>query len=300
MEKPWEQFLWRLGVRLPDRPDADGDREPLSLDHLQSWHVGDSWLQRRLANENESDLIASLRREGKLPAGSLGLTKIDWARMEGEPLVRQARARGVDVGAAQTPVRVEIGGLRISGRIAGRTDQGLRRATFSRLAGKRVPRLWLDHLLLCAEIAGSAGPAILVGRSENDCPIVLKAVDQETARKHLADIVDLYRLSRVFPLPFFPDCVGKMIECLHEEGIDFLDDNHMANLKNKAEDEYKHQVHGTPAAKLPSVRVAFAGRDPLDMTCSAVLGLEEHRDRTVFLHLIEKICGPMVEHLESL
>jgi len=297
MEGPWELFLQRLGIYLPDSTEAADDREPLLLNALEQWQLGDHWLEQRLAGESEDRLGRRLSRSGQLPGGSLGQATLGKVRRQAEVVLKNAQALGIAATEASLPIRLEVDGMVLIGRVEGFTTSGLQRATYSNIAMKRVPRLWLDHLLATAMSGRSLGPSVLVGRGAKDSKITLAQVTPETALGELRKLVQLYRISRRVPLPFFPESVGKAIETLRRDGLDHDDPSAVQDLLFEAERQYEYQHIGVAAADRPSVRAAFAGREPFGMKCSEVPGIENENDCTLFVYLIRTVCEPMVDYL---
>jgi exodeoxyribonuclease V gamma subunit len=297
LESPWELFLRRLGVYLPDSAEASDDREPLLLNALEKWQLGDQWLEQRLAGEPEDRLGPRLSRSGQLPGGSLGQATLGKVKRQAEAVLQEAQELGLAATEVCLPIRLEVDGTLLLGRVEGFTPSGLQRATYSNIAMKRVPQLWLDHLLATAMSKRSLGPAVLVGRGAKERTITLAPVTPSKALSELCKLVRLYRISRCVPLPFFPESVGKVIEIMRKDGLDPDDPVAVQNLLFAAEGQYEYQFIGTAAADLPSVRAAFAGRTPFGMKCSEVPGLEHEGDCAVFVYLVRTICGPIVQNL---
>lgn len=299
LESPWELFLGRLGVRLPEAPEAGSDREPLVLNHLEQWQVGEEWIQRQLGEVKRDELVHRLRRCGQLPAGRLGAKVLGSVAHEADVVVNAAREIGVDVAVPDLPVRVQVEQVLVVGRIEGLTSAGLRRATFSKLDAKRIPRLWLDHLLATATLQKAVGDAQIVGRAGTNTTIVVKPIDPDAAVDELTNLLRLYRVAVRVPLPFFRASVTTAIEQLCKGK--FADNDNVVDerLLPDARRAFERPYIGTPEADLAAVRAAFAGRDPFEMTCQEVPGLEEHGEQNLFLYLVNSICGPMLQYVDS-
>ena len=218
-------------------------------------------------------------------------------KRQAEAVVQDAQRLGITATANCLPIRLEVGGTLLIGRVEGVTPCGLQRATYSNISMKRVLTLWLDHLLVTAMSGQSLGPAILVGRGIGERKITLQPVTLETALSELTTLVRLYRISRRVPLPFFPESVGKVIESMRSRGLDLEDPSTIQDLLFDAERQYEYQYIGVAAADRPSVRAAFAGREPFRMKCYEVPRLKHEGDCEVFVYLVRTICKPIVRHL---
>ncbi|MBM4090842.1 MAG: exodeoxyribonuclease V subunit gamma, partial [Planctomycetes bacterium] len=302
LESPWELFLRRLNVWLPESPEADSDREPLILNHLDQWQIGDQWVQQRLGGIEPGELDHRLRRSGKLPAGSLGTKILRSVARQADIVVNTARESGVDVDVPDLPVRVEVEHALIVGQVAGLTSAGLRLATYSKVDAKRVLRLWLDHLLVAAALQKPAGQTLLVGRAAASTMIALHPIEPAAALVELGNLLRWYRVAIRVPLPFFRMSVKKAIEELYRNRNGLADNDSKVDdgFLPKARHEFEYQHVGTAEVTLPSVRTAFAGRDPFRMTCGEVPGLEEYGNQNIFLYLVNSICRPMLPYVGSL
>ena len=307
MDAPWELFLARLGVRLAEAAEVGSDREPLFLNHLEQWQVGEQWIQRRLSEMERDQLIGRLRRGGQLPAGRLGEKLLQRIVGEAEPVVDAAERIGVDSAAPSLPVHVKIDDLVVVGRIEGVSSAGLRRATYSKMKISRTLRLWLDHLLVAASLQQAAGDTRIVGRLGKCTTIGFKPIAPDAALEHLTHLLQWYLAAVRVPLPLFPAPVDRAIEQLHQGKFAGNDDRLDDGFLHEAEDAFQRSFLRIPDAEKASVRIAFAGREPFRMTCQEVPGLEKHDqevpeqeklgDKNLFLYLVNSICRPMLPYI---
>jgi hypothetical protein len=138
---------------------------------------------------------------------------------------------------------------------------------------------------------------VLVGRADGKSQIKLEAISPTDALNELARLIRLYRISRIVPLPFFPDSVAAVID-LVLKGKRLGDSGDLAGLIFAAQEAYEYQRVGRAAAALPTVQAAFAGRDPFAMKCSEVPGLEAGGDELQFVYLVKSIGMPMIHYWE--
>ncbi len=297
MDAPWELLLARLGVRLSEAVEAGSDREPLFLNHLEQWQVGEQWIQRRLRGTERDQLRQRMRRGGQLPAGRLGENLLGSIEGEADFVVEAARQMGVDAAVSSLPVRVPIGDFVVVGRIEGVTNGGLRRATYSKMYVWRTLRVWLDHLLVAATLPCSAGETRVVGRFGKFTSVGFKPIAPAAAIKCLEDLLPWYRAALRVPLPLFPASVDKALEQLYQGKFAANDDRLDASFLREAEGVFQRSFLGTPDAERASVRVAFAGRDPFQMTYQEVTGQEKDGKSNLFLSLVNSICRPMLPYI---
>lgn len=202
VEKPWWLLIDRLGLSLSDEAAEESDREPLLLNNLDEWKIGEAWLAQRLNDGSPQQLQADLHRSGSLPGGSLGqvvLTSL--SGQAGEILDESAAANAI-----QPPQRLtldcELGGVRLLGTLRNWTESGLRRVTFSRLESRHAPRLWIEQLVATVALRQECPVAIAIGR--NSTRLAIAPIEPEQAQTQLRKLIQLWRLARRFPLAFYP------------------------------------------------------------------------------------------------
>ncbi|HEB93584.1 MAG TPA: exodeoxyribonuclease V subunit gamma [Gammaproteobacteria bacterium] len=193
-------FQQRLHVYLREEL-ADEDDEPFDLAGLQRWFVKqrllDDFLQQR------PDTEAVLRAQGLLPHGVFADLGLDRAQAEVQTLYEQLQDYA---GTEFSPRVVDMAladGIRLAGQITRYLPgRGLLHASASKLKGKSLLALWLDHLALCAseQLAVDEYSLLLCSDKPRRFPPVAKAL----AVEQLQAYVDLYRQGLECPLPIFP------------------------------------------------------------------------------------------------
>ena len=218
----------RARVQLPPEPVAVSDREPVELDSLERWALGDSLLQ------NEADAASELARaraEGRLPFGQSGAQAIARERELAEAIastaapLRRGLPRTEDLRLALSAV--DGGGalghhspqdVRIVGRVGPiydvpAFDSGvLVHASVGREDSKRLLRTYLPHLLRLAASHEPHPRAVLAHGSVHSgiAKAELKGFGspqqpaQAWAQGHLRSLVALYRAGQRAPLPLLP------------------------------------------------------------------------------------------------
>lgn len=196
----------RLDVNLRQWEDDIGDREPMELDALQTWRLGDELLRHGLDGIAPEAAFALLRASGGLPIGSVGRAVFDDLTSEVARIVEH-----VGVRRSGSPRVLEIdlplaGDERIVGRLADLDDRGRIIARFTRPRAKHQLGLWIEHLVLCAALPDPPPTSTMVGRVDSHAELVvleLEPVADPVAR--LVDLALLHRIGLVEPLLLFPE-----------------------------------------------------------------------------------------------
>lgn len=207
LEHPVKAFFnMRLRIYLREEGAVEDD-EVFSLNALQSWQLqkllADTWMQREDALP---DIQARLAAQGVLPHGeqaTLAFRNVEatarslWEKLE--PYRAQPLApMGVDITLALPGAQVRLHGQIVHYR----PGLGLMHFTPSRLRGKSLLSLWVEHLALCAAGQLDAGECSALHCS--DASRVFEVLSAEQARALLTDYVALYLEGLQRPLPLFP------------------------------------------------------------------------------------------------
>ena len=278
----------RLLVSLGRDTEPIENREPLQLDALSTWEVGDRILGLLDAGCDVPRAYEVLRASGVLPLGAPGRTSYAGIVPEVEAIA--ARARALRASGRLAPLEIEhtIGDVRLVGVVedlfAGR---GQVRVQFSRLRRRSELTCWVNHLLLqCCAPADHPRDARLVGRSPGDRidEIELRYRPVRHPEQHLADLLELYRLGATRPLPLFPKTSRVYAEALASRKTpeDALD-----RARRAHRDEFKGRGDSFDAYN----QLAFAGTDALDGDAD---------DETSFQAIAVRVFRPLLDHREAL
>lgn len=208
VERPVRAFLrQRLQVSVGDYSQDVSDSLPVQLDSLEQWDVGDRLLNAVMAGADGRAAIRAEIARGTLPPGQLGRPVIDsiWQGVTG--IAAQARTL---IGAAGDPtsvdVKVDIGGRRVSGTVAGVRGTLLTTVTYSRVNPRHRLAAWVRLLALSA--AGGEYEALTVGRAQSGAHHMaavtvarLPVLERAFATEQLALLLDLYDRGMREPLP---------------------------------------------------------------------------------------------------
>ena len=170
-ENPARYFLQaRLGISLPGREERLADREPLTLDPLLRWRVGDALVEALLQGADLEASRSRLAAQGLLPLGTPGALAVAGLF----PVAREIAdlARPLRRGAARTlalDIPLLDGSVHLTGSLDGLYAAGRVEAGYGRLDARRGLRLWLRHLVHCAlidrgDLSGTTPRSWAVGR----------------------------------------------------------------------------------------------------------------------------------------
>ncbi|MEM6788032.1 MAG: exodeoxyribonuclease V subunit gamma [Myxococcota bacterium] len=203
-------FEQRIGVVLHREERAIEDRDPIVLDPLARYGLGQELLELRLADTPRSQLLELAAARGALPLGAAGEVELAALMRPVEPLCVQALALREGAAAA---ARESIAARLPSGvMVAGEVEVWRKRqveARYVKVSGKQLVRLWLRHLLLNAN---SPRESHLVGRPDKGYQTEESAAPThhyrfrpvDDAAQRLDDLLELYAIGQREPLLVFP------------------------------------------------------------------------------------------------
>ncbi|MEE9358005.1 exodeoxyribonuclease V subunit gamma [Candidatus Vondammii sp. HM_W22] len=194
-------FNTRLNVWLKDEMVSE-DEELFALDGLQSWQLkslfSDNYLQGRQTR------LEVLQAKGMLPHGIFSETTFNEIQENIAPLLENLTDyAGIDA----QPILINIPfdhGFRLSGQVDRYLPgKGVFHYTPSKLKGKHLLALWLDHLALCASgqfIEGEKSTLIT-----NDTTWQVQTIATDIAKSSLQQYLEYYWEGLQRPLPVFPN-----------------------------------------------------------------------------------------------
>lgn len=282
----------RLGLYLSDEPMLVEDREPMEVDALEHWRIGDDLFRPALDGQALPALLEASRASGVLPLGVPG--KLFFDRLAGEvAAVAGAARRWIEGERLETLVLdFPVEGERVIGTLAGVWPSAQVRAQFSRLKPKNEVSMWVRHLALaCVAPAGHPRRSVVVGRALEGGAVaerVFRAVPAAEARSLLAQLIRIYRLGQRAPVPLFPASARAYM-------------GELAKGEDAALDAARERfAPPDPSRKYPESEEAyvaqlFRGADPLDPAFRAVPDL----DVPSFGELSRLVFGPLLASLEE-
>jgi exodeoxyribonuclease V gamma subunit len=282
-EPAGELLRRRLGVDLREFRRERGDREPMELEGLDEWRIGNDLLAHRREGIDSERSHELLREAGLLPLGAVGEAELDALALDVDPIV--AALADAKPGAALAPLEValEIDGLTLMGHLHRVHERGLAVAHFAKRSAKHLVELWIEHLVLCALRPGAT--SVLVWRGEKTGTATATALSPvEDPRARLAELVELWRVGMREPLPLFPRTSLAFCEELARTR------DHVLAMQ-AAHKEFNYAKGGERFD--PVVERVWQDRDPLGQG-DVLFGRPGHtRD---FMHLSIEVFQPVLAH----
>lgn len=285
-QQPARHFVQRrLMVSLGRDVDPVQNREPLRLDDLDAWAVGDQVLRLVEEGGSASETFEALRASGALPPGTLG--RLSYAELVPEIDAIAARARELRGGGRMPPIEVddEIGGFRLTGAIDEVfRDSGQVRVQFSRLRRRGELATWVHHVLLQCFAPAGLRTARLVGRQPSDgTEIEVSFGDLDDPRALLRELLELYRVGATQPLALFASTSRTYAELIAKS-------QPPETAADRARARYRDERTGWGEGFDAYNVLAFAGTDPL---AGATAGAPSFADLAV------RVFGPLLAHREA-
>lgn len=247
----------RLGVYLKDYDVALSDREPLELDGLEQWQLGEPRVDHLLDGLSLDESEALLRGRGQLPLGSWGRLVLEEVDATCSEIAGAARA--LRAGGPEPPLGVEVGGdgWTVKGAVDQRFAGGVVEHTYSSMKPKLFLSTWIRHVAACA--SGFDGPSAVVARRDRKAITCrYNALASDSARKILGALVQLFREGQSRPLPFSPAASWSYFKKIASVSPD---DANYDRALFEAEKSYAEGNH-CEVAYDPHLDRAFAGRLP--------------------------------------
>ena len=230
------------------RAEAETTDETLSASELAAWlwDPMKTFIQRVLRARFEgSDLYeptSALTKIGRREAAMLGNTSLraglrdakldeylgaapefpdgNWGALERQRLsgeVRVIRGQRDSLGSEQESgsrlVAAEIDGLVLEARIDGLSDEQRLLSRFTKAGRRTELTTWIEHLLMQTSDALPSATHLVLRETETRAK-VLSFSSVSDARRQLQALIDLYRRSRLAPLPLVGESSWRFVETL--------------------------------------------------------------------------------------
>lgn len=228
LKEPARLFLDRLGVRLPETPDALESGDLLKLNSLKKWGLRDKLLSARIEGVPEQDLIDTFCASGEIPREALGqaltadLLK-DLPKLGGEVFGSSDRINRT--------IRLELPPIDATGKtwtVEGQLrngwylKEGAKTAHFYSASSRSLKnelQLCLDALALSASFEDSLKQApeiVLFSFKKANKPTLFNLPEPKSARSILQSLLPMYEAARRLPLPFWPKTAEAVIKSFHK------------------------------------------------------------------------------------
>jgi len=189
----------RLGLALPEEFAPLEETEPLSLDGLARYQLGQELTQVALGGAAPAAQLPALRARGTLPHGYCGASEFGTVGREAVTLAARIRAFVSSTALPPQSVDAVLGDWRLTGTLQGLYPEALVRHRAARLKGKDLLSAWLQHLAL--QLTGAAPRETLLFARDG----AWRFAPLDHAPSILTDLLTLYREGLQTPLPLFPE-----------------------------------------------------------------------------------------------
>jgi len=253
----------RLGIYLKKDRVELGAREPLDIDALDRWKIGNPLIDHCLAGIAPAESERLLRGRGELPLGDWGRLVLADYRERAEAVARTTSGRRGGPGREPLELAVRFAsGTVLTGTLDGRFPGGRVEHTFSQSSPRSVLALWIRHLAQCA--AGALEPSALVTQVKDKPPLVelFRPLDAAEAHAYLEPLVSNFREGQLRPLRFL-QLTSHAYACA------------LAKVSARSRPQ-------TPVEALVSARLEYDGKDNAEATRDAHAPLAFDRRRPPF------------------
>lgn len=170
-DKPLARFVrQRLGAALPEVAELHPDQLDVTLDNLQSWKIGDRYLQGLLGGGDPDDLRGAELRRGALPPFGFGIGALHRIEAQAQAVGRAALSLRVgDPDAVDVGVRL-ADGRRLYGTVSDVFGNRLLVVNYSTLGAKHRLAAWIRLLAIAAGSSRPVDEAVVVGAAWGDEP----------------------------------------------------------------------------------------------------------------------------------
>ncbi len=197
----------RLRVNFSSRDRERSDLEPVEIDELAQWKLGDELLALQADQIPPDRARELLRAGGGLPIGTIGDVMFEDLAAIAAAILRHRPENAIGRRSADATVSVDLdlGALRVRGHLRDVHGDGLAITTFSRPRAKHLLDLWIRHLVLCAARPGRPVRSVLAGRGAESGTATVFAFEPVAAPMPLLlDLAELWAVGQREPLLLFP------------------------------------------------------------------------------------------------
>lgn len=200
----------RLGIRLDEAGALLADVEPMSIEGLERYELGERLATRCIEGFEAGELMPAARALGSLPPGTPGEC---WFH----ELCEGARAfaarlkphlQGEPLGAVE--LDRTLGPFRLTGRLQLGLPAGQVHYRYADVRAKDLLRAWIQHLSLSiGAVDRYPGRCVVLGK---DRGYALGPVAD--GERLLMELLETYWRGLTMPLPFFPETARVYVACL--------------------------------------------------------------------------------------
>jgi len=144
---PQKYFLQTgLAIQLQQISGEEPEREPFSLEGMDSYRIDQQWIEAKLNQENLS--LSKLKAQGRWISGELGTVAFNEKEQDINDFVEKIQAK--QAGEAQDPMAIDLmlGSVRLIGSLSHIYANGSLFYRYAAMKGKDFMQAWLHHLLI--------------------------------------------------------------------------------------------------------------------------------------------------------
>ncbi len=250
----------RLGIRLEEAGAFLDDVEPMSLEGLESYELGERLAARCLEGLETRDLLPAARAQGSLPPGTPGDCAFQEICEGVEAFAARLRPHLLGEPLGAVDLDCALGPFRLTGRLSLGLPSALVHYRYASIKAKDLLRSWIHHLALSA--GGSSrypGRCVIIGQ---DRGYVLGPVAD--AEGILLGLLEIYWRGLTRPLHFFPDSARAYAEALRKGRTE---EEALRAARSKWSTDF-----GFAEGDDPYYRLCFGEGDPIDSKFAELAG----------------------------
>ena len=200
LRNPAKTFLKACEIAVPWDEDPIRDAIPITLDGLESWAIGDRFLQALVTGADESELVRSERLRGLLPPGDLGDRALADVLDKAHRIASASAPDRVGV-SAEIAVSLGLPGGSLTGSVSGCHGQSVVHSAYSSMGAKVIAPLWVDVLALAAQTDAPATGMAYARFGKSVRKATIGPVNPDDARAFLEDLAASCREGMRTPVP---------------------------------------------------------------------------------------------------
>lgn len=264
LRDPADAFLRHgLALRLPQVGEADDDLDPLAApgSGLDRWKLQQAVFEACVSGaSDDASLHRQLRARALLPSGPLGERQLKLLRAQMQPYADAFVQWRGDGTAESQAFDLDLGDVRLHGRIEEIYGAGLPRFRYDKLHGPSQIAHGLDWLVMSALGNGST-LFQFCDTGQGVGPLARDPVDPEAARTALRALLRLHAQGLREPLPFAPRAGWLWYDAQRRLDAGEVPRGNSKTPWVRARDQW-HAERGWSEGGTASARLALRGRDP--------------------------------------
>ncbi len=202
----------RLGVYFDTDETELQDTESFSLDGLQRYHLSDSALDALIKGQNINDWQDEMTASGFVMHGPVGDSYMEIELQHAQYVYGELEGY-LEKASDKYHGSITVSGYRLQGHLGHLAGDFVLSFRSGTLRKRHLIENWINHLF--ASAAGLKVESIDVSRGKNKAEVSrLLAIPQETAIRHIEQLVSLYHTGLSSPLFLPPETTFRFVESM--------------------------------------------------------------------------------------